>query len=151
MSDIGPLTLIRQRTKAGCGLACAAMVARAFCVEPIEALLNPSIQDSRGLSMKELLDLLRGLGLPAIAGLVTESELRLLQRPVVLHLSSRHYIVGFAASGERVWLFDPAKGVSLVRYTSLRTAWSGAAIYFEPLRIKPDCGEPNLMLGSDSG
>lgn len=139
---------IAQSAPGECGPACIAMLAcnygRATSVNELMALSGGS---RLGLRMGELQSLSRAIGIDArIVKLHEISELRWLDRPVILHWRFCHFVVLESYDGKRARLLDPALGAIEVDRAELEASYTGLLLWLDPPAPAPAVAAPRKPL-----
>jgi ATP-binding cassette subfamily B protein len=135
---------IAQSAPGECGPACLAMLAchygRATDIPELMALSGGS---RLGLRMGELQDLSRRIGIDArIVKLHEVSELRWLDRPVILHWRFCHFVVLESYDGRRARILDPALGAMDIDRAELEASYTGLLLWLDPADAKPAAAAP---------
>jgi len=128
--------LVRQTTAADCGHACIAMLLGSIGIGiPLLALCARYPVGQRGMSAKEMMDLLRMCGARPRAMRAQDNQLEALRAAggaAIVHFRDEHFAV-VADIGERtVRVLDPAIGEQLLDHDDFRARWSGVFICAEP-------------------
>lgn len=124
-----------QRRVSECGVACLAMVARAYG-RPVSIRSTRTLFESADLvSVADLTSAAAKVGLRASAYRAKSlSACRRLKLPVVLHLDGGHYVVLARLANRKAEAVDPGVGRMRVGPEMLKR-FSGVAIAFEPVAL----------------
>ena len=97
---------------------------------PMLALAARYPVSQRGMSAKEMLDVLRMCGVKPRALRATDGvqALRHVALPVIVHLRREHFVVVGAIDEREVTVLDPATGESRVALADFESSWSGVFI-----------------------
>ncbi len=131
---------IAQTAPGECGPACIAMLACHYGrATQVNELMARSGCARLGLRMGELQELSRAIGIDArIVKLHEVSELRWLDRPVILHWRFCHFVVLESYDGKRARILDPALGVMEVDRAELEASYTGLLLWLDtPAATKP--------------
>ncbi len=103
---------VGQQEAADCGVACLAMVARAYGL-PVcaETLLKSVRRDPNGASLAELQRAALSLGLRPVPVRVSPEQFGQVALPAIAHYQSGHYVVLYEFGPEGVVVGDPAAGM----------------------------------------
>jgi ATP-binding cassette, subfamily B, bacterial len=124
---------IRQLEDADCGAACLAMVLGYFGRRVGLLELRDTIGSGRdGISGLSMVNTARGYGLWARGVQADLGDLRHLPRGSILHWEFSHFVVFDRVTRRGVKVIDPAHGRRTVPADTLRRAYTGVAIIFEP-------------------
>jgi ATP-binding cassette subfamily B protein RaxB len=118
-----------QTEASECGLASLAMSASMLGADiDLPSLRQKYAVSSRGLSLKELVDIAGSMGLGCRSVRCEVEELGELRTPAILHWGLNHYVVlcGVRRSGS-VTIFDPAVGRLQITRTELSKRFTGIA------------------------
>lgn len=143
----GKLKLVRQQGAAECGLACLAMIAgfhgKAWDLRALRERFPISL---RGLSLRDMHQVGREIGLTCTVVQVDPKTLRSLALPAVLHWGFDHFVVLEAVGARSAVVLDPATGRRRVDMKTLSDKVTGIALEFAPqadVRPEPTTDEPN--------
>lgn len=134
---------IPQSERGECGLACLAMVVGSFGQDlDIHTLRDRFGVSSRGINLKQLLDMADALGLNGRAVTGGVSDISSLTLPAILHWDFDHFVVLTAVrhwfGATRYLINDPASGPRTYTSTELSAHWTGVAVEFTPsLQLDP--------------
>ena len=139
-------SMVRQRDTMQCGVACLAMICRAYgekvSVSYLDTLCSPTAE---GVSMKGIADAAREIGLDSAGARITLDQLRQLDQPCILHWNQNHFVVlyGITRHGTRFHIADPGKGKYTLTEEEFRSHWEneipgreepqGLIMAFEPM------------------
>lgn len=139
--DIDAYVSRLERNRVACGPVCVWYCLRRFGrAVPVDQVINAAPLGERGISVANLIFLVRRFNLPATALSLESSELEQLPVPSILFLNDEHCVVFDGAEHEQaaIRIFEPVNGrVGPVPVDELRSAWSGEAIIFEWPYISP--------------
>jgi ABC-type bacteriocin/lantibiotic exporter with double-glycine peptidase domain len=129
------IRFIRQTAAADCGHACVSMLLASIGVDmPMLALCARYPVGQRGMSAKEMMDLLRMCGAKPRALRANEGSieaLRSLGAPAIVHFRDEHFAVVSAVDDHAVTVLDPAVGSRRYEHAAFRERWSGTFICAE--------------------
>jgi ATP-binding cassette subfamily B protein RaxB len=129
----GKLKLIRQQGAAECGLACLAMIAGFYgLVWDLRALRERFPISLRGLSLRDMHQVGRDIGLSCTVVQINPKTLRSLTLPAVLHWGFDHFVVLEAVGARSAVVLDPATGRRRVDMQTLSDKVTGIALEFVP-------------------
>ena len=129
----GKLKLVRQQGAAECGLACLAMIAGFHgLVWDLRALREGFPISLRGLSLRDMHQVGREIGLACTVVQIEPKTLRSLTLPAVLHWSFDHFVVLEAVGARSAVILDPATGRRRVDMKTLSDKVTGIALEFAP-------------------
>ena len=120
------ISTVRQRDTMQCGVACLAMICRAYgekvSVAYLDTLCSPTAE---GVSMKGIADAAREIGLDSIGARITLSQLRQLDQPCILHWNQNHFVVLYDITrhGTCFHIADPGKGKYTLDEKEFRSHW----------------------------
>lgn len=118
-----------QAEAAECGLACLAMIARAYGRRESLAELRRRFPISlAGSSLKGLIDCADSLGFSARALRCELDELGRVETPAILHWSLDHYVVLRRVSRRHAWISDPARGDRKVPLDEVSRHFTGVVL-----------------------
>jgi ATP-binding cassette subfamily B protein RaxB len=103
-------------------------VGQAWSVSDLRARFSTS---SRGITLRRMLDISRGLSLIARPLRVELEYIPQLQLPCILHWGLMHYVVLVAVRGTSYVIHDPALGRRTVTHKDFSRMFTGVAIEFE--------------------
>jgi ATP-binding cassette, subfamily B, bacterial CvaB/MchF/RaxB len=125
--------LIRQSEMSECGIACLAMVANWHGHElDLASLRRKFPTSSRGLTLGALTKYAAELGLESKAMKVPLAYLERLDKPAILHWDLSHFVVLSDARGDRIEIYDPAKGVCRLSLAQASDHFTGIALELRP-------------------
>ncbi len=124
---------IRQMEDADCGAACLAMVLGYFGQRVGLRELRDVIASGRdGISGLSIVNTARAYGLWARGVQADLDDLRHLPRGSILHWEFSHFVVFDRVTRHGIKVVDPAHGRRTMSMDTLRRAYTGVAIIFEP-------------------
>jgi len=127
------MRVIRQRMVQDCGFACLAMVAaqlsRPVRPEVLVSLLPPEAW-ARGLSMEQMCELARHIGISATTVRCSAGALRRLPAPGIAHWRQNHYVAIERQDRRGVTFIDPSYGRGFVTWDQLADQFSGYYMTF---------------------
>lgn len=121
-----------------CGVACLAMVCRAFgahvSLSRLDSICRPTAE---GVSMKAISDSAKDLGLEAMAGKVPLSSLGRLPLPCIMHWNQNHFVVLYCVDKDcsMFHIADPAKGKLRISAEEMESHWAASLKNGEPTGI----------------
>jgi ATP-binding cassette subfamily B protein len=128
-----PIPFVRQMEAADCGAACLASVLGYFGrQERLDELRTLTATGRDGVTARSLVEAARVNGLRAHGVQADVDELEQLPRASVLHWEFNHFVVFDRVTRRGVRVIDPAQGRRVVSPKTLRRAYTGVAITFEP-------------------
>ncbi len=120
---------IAQREESDCGLAALAMVAMFLGVPVTDSIYQQAGElPEHGLSLLQLRNLARSVGLSAEAYRIDPEHLLDLVCPFIAHLNDHHFVVVYHADQQRAMIADPATSVHSITDEKLKEIWSGTVI-----------------------
>lgn len=127
------LRLIPQSEAAECGLACLAMIANYFGngIRLSQLRLEHRVS-MRGSNLKQLVGIAHQMGLECRPLRLSLDELSDLQLPAILHWKFRHFVVLKSFKGDKLTIFDPARGVSVMSLDQVSANFTGIAMEVFP-------------------
>jgi ATP-binding cassette, subfamily B, bacterial len=131
---------IAQSAPGECGPACVAMLACHYGrATTINELMLRSGGTRLGLRLGELQELSRGIGIDArIVKMHEVSELRWLDRPVILHWRFCHFVVLESYDGKCARILDPALGAIEIDRDELEASYTGLMLWLDaPAAARP--------------
>ena len=130
-----PVPLILQQERSECGLAAVAMVAGHYGHEPgLHSLRSQASMSSRGTTLKDLVEIARGLRLIARPLRLELDEINKLRLPAILHWRTNHFVLLVRMKRGKAVIHDPASGRRVVRIEELDRAFTGVAVELTPAR-----------------
>ncbi len=153
MSDLfTPFKFIRQSEAGECGLACLAMIARHYGDKNGLSMWRRRFPlSSRGIALKNLMDVADQMGLHARALKSDIPSLSKLHLPTVLHWNMNHYVVldrvSDGLAGKKYTILDPATGVRNVCLKSMSECFTGVVLEVMPqASFRPTSNRTRLRL-----
>jgi ATP-binding cassette subfamily B protein RaxB len=127
------MTLHHQSETSECGLACLSIALEQLGA-PIDLseLRRKHVISTRGLTVKELVDIAATLGLVGRAVRCELEELADLQCPAVLHWGLNHFVVLEKVKRSVALIHDPAVGRSRFKLDQISDQFTGIAIELSP-------------------
>lgn len=126
---------VSQTSAADCGHACISMLLSGLGLRmPMLALAARYPVSQRGMSAKEMLDVLRMCGVKPKALRATDGTVQALRHaalPAIVHLRHEHFVVVGAVDDKTVAVLDPATGESRMAHAEFEAMWSGVFICAE--------------------
>lgn len=127
--------IVRQTTAADCGHACISMLLGGIGIGvPLLALCARYPVGQRGMSAKEMMDLLRMCGAKPRALRAHDGNLDALRAaggPAIVHFRDEHFAVVAGLTETTVRVLDPATGEQDIAHEVFRARWSGVFICAE--------------------
>lgn len=129
---------IRQHDFSDCGAACLASVSAFWGLKlPIARIRLFSNTDSRGTTIKGIIDAARAFGLKAEGFKAQERTLYKIQKPAILHLQKRggllHFVVLYGIRNNILRIMDPIDGeIHNIKLEEFMEEWSGKLILISP-------------------
>lgn len=152
--------LYRQLESSDCGPVCIRMISAAYgkdySLKTLKALCH---QTRVGISVRDVVDCLEGIGFEAACANVGRNEVRRMPLPAILYLKHGHFVVleklRAGKSGLRYTLLDPSYGKVCLSEEKLEEKWliagKGVAVVMSPkpdfLKINPERGEKESRSG----
>jgi len=122
-----------QLTQTECALACALMVLRTLGVNESMANLRKDFDVGRdGMSMPQIVRVLKSRGLGVKMYRANADGLRSLHGPVIAYWEDYHFVVVERFVGSRVVICDPAQGRRTIRVEEFESSFSGVALAVTP-------------------
>ncbi|MFT7504694.1 MAG: ATP-binding cassette subfamily B protein RaxB [Gammaproteobacteria bacterium] len=138
--------LVMQAEASECGLACLCMVSSYFgkhvLLRQLRAIMPASQQ---GLSMHQLIDYGRTLGLSSRALKLELEELSQLQCPAILHWNFSHFVVLTKVTRRYVHISDPAVGERKLSWLHASKSFTGVALELMPNNDFRHNSKPNTL------
>lgn len=131
---------IRQHDISDCGAACIASVSAYWGLRlPIAKIRLFSNTDSRGTTIKGIVDAARAFGFYAEGFRAQEASLYKIPNPSIVHLEKRsgllHYAVLYGAKEGKVNIMDPLDGeMHTIKMEEFLQEWSGRVILLTPAK-----------------
>lgn len=123
------LPMILQDEVAECGHACIAMISCFFGHRiDLTALRKRAKPSMHGVSLREINQLLEGLGFQTRALRVPLNELHLVKLPAILHWDMNHFVVLKKVTKTRVVIHDPALGVRSMTFDEVSRSYTGVVL-----------------------
>ena len=111
-----------------CGAACLAMACRHFGRDVSLAHVRKTVQMGMdGTSLAGIAAGAESLGMRVRSVKASKSRLEELPPPAIVHFDGNHWVVLYAADGDRVRLSDPARGLVRMDRAEFEDKWSGYA------------------------
>lgn len=111
-----------------CGITCIRIIARYFGRRiPLKVLRDLSDPGRIGISIRDILNCTREIGLKSSAVRVTSAELWRMPLPAILFWNQRHYVVLYKADRKKkkFHVADPAQGKVIYSETEFLDSWKG--------------------------
>lgn len=143
---------IRQSEAGECGLACLAMISRAFGQQiELGSVRRSFPQSARGITIKYLITVADALGFHSRPLKCEIESLVNLSLPVILHWDLNHYVVLTQISLRRdahcFWIADPARGLLRLSREELSKHFTGVVLEMQPSdRFRPGDARVRLKL-----
>ena len=129
----GKLPVLIQTEAAECGLACVGMIAGFYGYETdLNSLRRRFPVSSKGLNLKQLIDIAAEVNLSARALKLDLNHLTQLQLPCVLHWEFNHFVVLKSLKKNAVVIHDPGTGSRTVEYDEFSEKFTGVALELTP-------------------
>jgi ATP-binding cassette subfamily B protein RaxB len=126
-----PVTL--QSEAAECGLACLVMIAAFHGHQTDLRVIRAAHAVSlKGATLRQLIDVAKGLQLSARSLRLDIEEIELLQMPCVLHWELNHFVVLESVRGDSIEICDPAIGRRIMTRQEFSSAFTGVALELTP-------------------
>ncbi|MDD2490866.1 MAG: peptidase domain-containing ABC transporter [Bacteroidales bacterium] len=151
--EMGYSIKIRQHDISDCGAACLASVSAYWGLKlPIARIRLFSNTDSRGTTIKGLIDAARTFGFNAEGYKGQKNSLYKIQKPVILHLQKRggllHFVVLYGIRNQKLRIMDPLDGeIHNVEFEELLSEWSGKLVTISPAE-RFNKGEEGVSISS---
>lgn len=127
------LPLIRQSEVAECGLAALTMVVGYHGHKTDLAAMRSRFPITpRGLTLKDLSDIVGKLGFASRPLRVGIKNVRQLRLPAILHWDLNHFVVLKSASRRRLTIHDPARGLVTMSHSEFAEHFTGLALEIMP-------------------
>lgn len=137
----GMFKCYRQIEHSDCGLTCIRMIARHYGAEvPLRHLHDTSDLNRLGMSIRDIIDCFRGVGMDAAAVRISPTHISDMPLPAILFWQQRHFVVIYKIDNkrQRYWIADPAQGKLRYSREELLKYWipegenAGLAVLAEP-------------------
>jgi ATP-binding cassette subfamily B protein RaxB len=129
LHDRPNITPIFQGSYAECGLVCVAMILQHFGNRATLAELRTRWNSSlRGLSVRQIIDILDSYGLATRPLRVELSDLAHLESPSILHWNFDHFVLLERADSSFVYIIDPAIGRRRLSLVAASKHFTGVAL-----------------------
>lgn len=99
-----------QQNSFTCGLTCIKIIAKHY-KKIIDITPYYKSLTSKGLSVYDLCETAENIGFRSSAYDITLNDLQLINKPVIIHWKSNHYVVLYKAKKGKFFISDPAKGL----------------------------------------
>lgn len=144
----GRVQLVSQPTASDCGPACLAMALGYFGKPtPLAAAREAIGGSAQGVTLRQLADGARRLGLRARAVKVELAQLRYLPPGSILHWEMNHFVVLESVDRGGVRIVDPSSGPRRIGWRDLGDRCTGVALLLEPTpELAPTRRNPNTRL-----
>ncbi|NIE63217.1 peptidase domain-containing ABC transporter [Burkholderia sp. Ax-1719] len=127
------IPVVLQSEAAECGLACLVMIAAYHGHQTDLRTLRAAYAISlKGITLRQLIDVAKGMQLSARSLRLEPEEIKNLQMPCILHWDLNHFVVLEAAKGDVVEICDPATGRRVITRKELSDAFTGVALELTP-------------------
>lgn len=124
---------IEQQSKADCGVACLAMIAKYWGKQvSLNVLRDVAGTRREGTSLKGLVRAAETVGFEARPVRASLDRLHEQQRPFVAHWQGDHYVVVYQIQAKSILIADPAKGRKWMERQDFLAGWTGYALLLEP-------------------
>jgi ATP-binding cassette, subfamily B, bacterial CvaB/MchF/RaxB len=148
--NLGVIKPLLQNESTECGLVCLAMIANFhgnyISIREIRDASKPS---ARGLSLSQLSDVAKSIGLSSRPLKLELENLADLSVPCILHWNLNHYVVLKKVTKTGIVILDPAVGERFVDYKAVDHGFSGIALELLPtIEFKKRDKSPSLSLYS---
>lgn len=123
------LPVIIQDERAACGHACVAMLAHFWGHRiDMQALRRIYPISVRGITLREIDNMMSQLGLYTRALRVPLSEVRLIKVPAILHWNMNHFVVLARVKKRKIILHDPAVGLKICDWNEFSQSFTGVVL-----------------------
>jgi ATP-binding cassette subfamily B protein RaxB len=144
---------VLQSEAAECGLACLAMICSAHGqqseLSELRRRFSPGL---KGLTLAQLMDYGRTLGLAGRPLRLELEELPLLRLPCILHWDLNHFVVLVKATRKGIVVLDPAVGRRSLGMQEVSRHFTGVALELTPTeRFRPQETAPRIGLAELTG
>jgi ATP-binding cassette subfamily B protein len=119
----------RQLQASDCGVTCVRMIARAFGKSiPAKALRSLTEVNKLGVSLQDLIDIFKKVGMRSTALRITVNDLYRMPLPAVLFWDQRHYVVLYRIDTKRkiFHIADPDDGKFRLSEDEFMSHWRGS-------------------------
>lgn len=124
---------VQQYSQSECGLCCVAMVLGAWGWRNAEVGLRQRVDTGRdGLSINQIADLLRDVGMETTCYRASVQGLSRLDLPAIIHWEGRHVVVLERIDKHGVVIVDPNTGRRRMGLQEFTEAYSGVAVRAQP-------------------
>lgn len=119
------IKVVRQNDSLQCGASCLATICHYYgCAFPLQQISELCYGDKNGVSVGDILDASKALGLDANAGTTKIDELSKIQRPLIIHWNKNHFVVLYKVRKKRYYIADPAVGLISYNETDFVRSWT---------------------------
>lgn len=134
----------KQHDATLCGVTCLQMICEYYGIKySIDALSKICYATTEGVSILTLSEVSNNLGLHAVAGKVTISQLKSAPTPCILHWEQKHFVVLYSINKNKKLFFiaDPARGTVKLEENDICQYWlstqsdskeKGIALFLQP-------------------
>ncbi|WP_387490183.1 cysteine peptidase family C39 domain-containing protein [Photorhabdus sp. RM96S] len=127
------INIIYQESIADCGLACISMILCYYgCDTTLKELKGNNNFDSRGLRLKDLLEISENNKLNTNVYSLDVDEINLLKKPCILHWDMNHFVILEKVNKNKFFILDPEKGERILSINEISKHFTGVAIELTP-------------------
>ncbi len=118
--------IVLQNEAAECGLACVAMLGSyyglSYSISDLRKRFNLS---SRGISIFNLVKIIKDLEMPCKALKVPPERLKEISLPAIMHWNGDHYVLLNSINADEYYVLDPAVGRRKLRFDEVLESYTG--------------------------
>ncbi|UJD76432.1 colicin V synthesis protein [Photorhabdus luminescens] len=127
------INIIYQESIADCGLACISMILCYYgCDTTLKELKGNNNFHSRGLRLKDLLEISENNKLNTNVYSLDIDEINLLKKPCILHWDMNHFVILEKVNKNKFFILDPEKGERILSINEISKHFTGVAIELTP-------------------
>ncbi|MCT8352776.1 MULTISPECIES: peptidase domain-containing ABC transporter [Photorhabdus] len=127
------INIIYQESIADCGLACISMILCYYgCDTTLKELKGNNNFHSRGLRLKDLLEISENNKLNTNVYSLDVDEINLLKKPCILHWDMNHFVILEKVNKNKFFILDPEKGERILSINEISKHFTGVAIELTP-------------------
>ncbi|ERT11339.1 peptidase domain-containing ABC transporter [Photorhabdus temperata] len=127
------INITYQESIADCGLACISMILCHYGYNTtLKELKGNNSFHSRGLRLKDLLEISENNKLNTNVYSLDVDEINLLKKPCILHWDMNHFVILEKVNKNKFFILDPEKGEKILSINEISKHFTGVAIELTP-------------------